>query len=1139
MGESIIMAKSQKTTYALVVGIERYGEKVFPDLDGAALDAQKFYDWLVKRGVQKENIRLHLAPLEQNKAEVNPDVPLATRSALEASITDWLGEKAGDLLWVYWGGHGVINVENKRCLFTSDVTEKVYRSLELNELLRYLRTTSFSRQIFCIDACANFLSPEESGKIQKTELPEGELQKNVAQSVLLAVEAGQKTGHNNRLKTGDFSEALRNELEKVTEKEWPPNIKGISQKIKSSLKQDSVFLAYGNHEELEAQIYNFGIAYSRSKQNNFLRQRYLKNLVEQVGTLNLALINPKQSGKINLEEVYVDSPTPLEINFEVEAGKVVDLWMSRTDQLSREIEEGRLSQPRSTLEELGYERAPFETLVGKINIKQAQSRRENSIKLHLNHLAAARDRLVILGAPGSGKSTFVKYLALCLAGAGIEKWQRKANLAELENWPHGALTPIYIELRRFVTWSHFPKSGAVSADHLWAYVVKELLGEELQGYADDLKNDLQEGQAVLLLDGLDEVPFEEGKLKERQEQLIGLVESLHKLYWGSRVIVTSRPSAYEGWSLPGFEAVTITAFEDSHRLKLVEKLYRASKMSGAEAQAKAAALNEQLEEIDLELKDRPLFVTLMATLYLKDEGGLPTRKGTLYRESILLLLDQWTKNKAEGPSLLKILGDKRVEELYVRLAALAYAVHDSSGVGERTAEISVGQLVEYLKPFGRHVRMDIINYLCENAGVLVAPGQRRGEEEVFHFAHRTFQEYLAAAHLVGEYEKEESFSKVGEVIVGKPETWRVPCAFVGDVLTDTGRKVDLWQLLGELLEEEPPSEGSDPRWWLGWLGATIAQEQELYAQKKLNKLTEQPIRDALVKWLVALLETSQALQPVERAYCGRVLGLLGDSRKGVGLRPDGLPDIGWCPISAPLDGKFVMGEKGREVPLSHSYQMSKYQITYGQYQSFVDSGEYEQSEWWRDFPKGYQPQEIGGQYNEYRNHPRDNVSWYQAVGFCRWLTVKYRAIGVKAGGIEANEEIRLPTEEEWEYAARGQKELKYPYGNDFDKNKGNTDETGIGSSSAVGCYPDGASPFGLLDMSGNVYEWCLNKYDNPKEIGVDDSDARRVLRGGSYHVSRVDASCVYRSLNVPYLDFDLVVGFRVAVLSALSRPSDL
>jgi formylglycine-generating enzyme required for sulfatase activity len=251
-----------------------------------------------------------------------------------------------------------------------------------------------------------------------------------------------------------------------------------------------------------------------------------------------------------------------------------------------------------------------------------------------------------------------------------------------------------------------------------------------------------------------------------------------------------------------------------------------------------------------------------------------------------------------------------------------------------------------------------------------------------------------------------------------------------------------------------------------------------------------------------------------------------------------LPELEWCEIGAPEGGKFVMGSDDRddqkyynprrEVALGYSYRMTKYLISYGQYQAFAESGEYEQKEWWEGFPDEYQPQPLGMQNNEYANHPRDRVSWYQAIAFTRWLGAKYRALG----WLKEGEELRLPTEAEWEYAGRGVDERKYPYGNEFDAMKGNTDETGIRETSAVGSFPDGASPFEVLDMSGNVFEWCLNKYGKPEEVVVDESGDTRVLRGGSYGNYLDDASCVYRyDLNPNYDHY--FIGFRVVVCAPM------
>ncbi|MEI6046385.1 MAG: NACHT domain-containing protein, partial [Chloroflexota bacterium] len=616
-----------------------------------------------------------------------------------------------------------------------------------------------------------------------------------------------------------------------------------------------------------------------------LYQTYLTRLVERIGTLNLAPIHSDQPPHIYLEAVYVDSPTSLALSVEVEDGRVVDWWLSRTDQptANLEVEElkgHRAEPPRYRPEQLGYQRAPFEAL---LTDEWDNGVHENVVRLHLIHLATACDRLVILGAPGSGKSTFVRYLVLCLAWASLDNWSRSTTLET--HWSHGPLTPVYIELRRFVASASFPQklSDLPTADHLWDYLVSELPGE-LRFYADDLQDDLKHGRALLILDGLDEVPHQEGELKQRQAQLISLVQSLRTRYGGSRVLVTSRPYAYEGWKLPGFESVTITAFEDEHRLELARRLYCAVGLNETAAQAKAEGLNGQLDKIDPELKDRPLFVTLMATIYLKGaEQGLPARRGALYRESILLLLDRWTQSKPNTLSLVELLGDKSSANLYARLASLAYEVHDTYGERPGTPEIGEHILYNHLRPLHRKVIAELIPYLSENAGLLVSPGQNE-EKEVFHFAHRTFQEYLAAAHLVTLCEKADSFALVREQLVSKPQVWRVPSTLVGDVLVDTGHKRDLWTLLEDLLHSSPPSSavsGADSRWWLAWLAATVVEEQEIWVQGDLRR-TEKTTCATLVEWLVALLETPQALPPPERALCGRILSALGDPRPGVG-----------------------------------------------------------------------------------------------------------------------------------------------------------------------------------------------------------------------------------------------------------------
>ncbi|NJL55027.1 SUMF1/EgtB/PvdO family nonheme iron enzyme [bacterium] len=749
----------------------------------------------------------------------------------------------------------------------------------------------------------------------------------------------------------------------------------------------------------------------------------------------------------------------------------------------------------------------------------------NVLRLQVQDVAAATDRLVVLGEPGSGKSTFVRHLALCLANAQIDGSERDADLGHLRHWTHSALLPIYIELRHFVTSQHFPADihTQPTAEQLWAYIQHEILGDELPDYLDELKQDVEQGYAVLIFDGLDEVPYPEGRLKARQAQLVALAHVLNSdRFVKSRVIVASRPYAYENWQLPGFTSVTISAFADEHRIALAGNLYRVAGLSEKDAREKARRLNQQLKNIDPQLKDRPLFLTMMAEVYLKGASeGLPTRRGALYRQSILLLLDRWTGGK--GASLVDLLGDSSVHDLYLRLAELAYDVHGSYGDQPGTPEIDESLLYKHLKPLGRTTAAELIPYLSENAGVLVSPGQDE-EKDVFHFAHRTFQEYLAAAHIAEVCEAADSYALMRDLITSKPQAWRVPGALLGDVLADTERKSKLWRLLAALIPESDdalPAEAEDG--WGLWLAAVVVEEQQLHQQARLDRFTEKPIRDGLVAWLVRLLETPGALEPIERAQCGRAPGLAGRPAPGRG------PACGW-PAGHRLGrnpgrGVYISGWRKTQPAC---FSISRYPITYAQFQAFIDAPDGIQDPRWFERLAADDDKQMRDQSFKYANHPRESVNWYQAIAFCRWFSHKL-------GGPYALDNVmewavRLPTEQEWEKAARGTDGRVYPWGDDWDAAKCNNDVdrvNGIGQTSAVGMFPTGASPFGVLDLSGNVWEWTLTEYTS-RSSNVISNSVSRVLRGGSWSISNtVDFRAAFRDGNFPDLWY-YFWGFRVS-----------
>ncbi|MFM7202589.1 MAG: formylglycine-generating enzyme family protein, partial [Myxococcota bacterium] len=151
--------------------------------------------------------------------------------------------------------------------------------------------------------------------------------------------------------------------------------------------------------------------------------------------------------------------------------------------------------------------------------------------------------------------------------------------------------------------------------------------------------------------------------------------------------------------------------------------------------------------------------------------------------------------------------------------------------------------------------------------------------------------------------------------------------------------------------------------------------------------------------------------------------------------------------------------------------------------------------------------------------------WYEAEAFCRWMTQKW---SLKEG----RRVVRLPSEAEWEYAARGKEGRRYPWGNDeLTTERANFHETGLGQTSPVGALPLMATPEGVHDMAGNVWEWCedwYGKYPNSVKINPSGSltGSIRVLRGGSWSIDASDLRGADRHGDGPSNRY-INVGFRV------------
>ncbi len=339
---------------------------------------------------------------------------------------------------------------------------------------------------------------------------------------------------------------------------------------------------------------------------------------------------------------------------------------------------------------------------------------------------------------------------------------------------------------------------------------------------------------------------------------------------------------------------------------------------------------------------------------------------------------------------------------------------------------------------------------------------------------------------------------------------------IEDPKTSPRRRLVIGDRLAEL---------GDPRPGVGVYAAEVAETQaESPTETEAATVYPPKVQDLLDK-----INNSETT-PKRRLAIGDELARLGDPRPGVGLDARGLPDIDWVEIPA---GPFIYGEgkSQKEIELER-FQVSRYPITNAQYQAFIDAGGYEKQgwlkkltgvgrtdvDWWQDLK---QPEPEKSRW-DLPNRPRTNVDWYEAVAFTRWLSD------------QLNQPIRLPTEQEWEKAARGTDGRRYPWGNEYINGYANVNESGskgeyLQQTTAVGLYPMDNSPYGVRDLAGNVWEWCLNKYEHPEQIGPDASGDGRVLRGGSWIVDPDDARAADRLRDAPELPL-LLQGFSGGVV---------
>jgi len=346
--------------------------------------------------------------------------------------------------------------------------------------------------------------------------------------------------------------------------------------------------------------------------------------------------------------------------------------------------------------------------------------------------------------------------------------------------------------------------------------------------------------------------------------------------------------------------------------------------------------------------------------------------------------------------------------------------------------------------------------------------------------------------------------------------------------------------------DEGAASAEDPR--LGPLVAALGSDEPAERRAAAESLAEIG-QAAAPRLCLALVDPRLDLR--HRLRAGNLLGRVGDPRL---TGPEGLGPLADVPA-----GPFLMGATAGE-PEADTNALPQHEVDVGAFRAtrfnvtnvafgrFVADGGYGREDLW--LPEGwawraaasivaphYWPEAV-----DRPNHPVVGVSWFEALAYCRWLTERLEA----ASELQPGEVARLPTEAEWEKAARGgltldrrraqpnpKPDRRHPWGDAFVANTCNTAEAELGGTSPVGMFPDGESPYRVEGLGGNVMEWCSSRptaYPYHAHDGREDPAGGvrtyRIARGGAFPFKANSARCAYRHWNHP--DFrGGMIGFRV------------
>jgi hypothetical protein len=702
--------------------------------------------------------------------------------------------------------------------------------------------------------------------------------------------------------------------------------------------------------------------------------------------------------------------------------------------------------------------------------------------------------LYVAGPAGSGKSTFCRWVAWLACAGALPDVPVVPPEGYAETFPESfrGRLPVLVPLREF--WHELPKRPG--CELYSEFELKQALGQWIERTRPHglerpvFEGHLQQGTVLLILDGVDEVPINDGATPHvspiRRPLVAGLGPACAA--WtksNNRVLITSRPygvTEAETRQL-GLSRQPIVDMDEPLQEFLVQRWYRCLVQDPPAAEREAEQMLDHVRQRrDLqELIPNPMLLTATCIVYHQGRR-LPQDRHELYSEIVRYVLHNRYANEPNTITAVRY-----------RLGFLAEGMHTGERLGDERptpqAEIheteidtllaACRNIVEFTDVAAQEVA-SVREDLLSKSGLFLPQG-----EENAGFYHPTIQDFFAAERLLKRY---AGTIKTVFLTRGVVAEWHSTLNFLCGAIAHDVEQLNL--LLHDLTCELP-----DGAWNLALV---VWDAVQIAASRKLA--IPQTVQDRLVAIALDAIEREAPL--AQRHELGLALGHLGDPRLVEDLR------TGEGFVTIPADS-YPISDKKTPFRLTHPLQMSKYLVTNSQYALFLREGGYQQPTqptWWSD--EGWkwlvsrnreQPRLWTDSRWNGPNQPVVGVSYYEAEAFARW-----------AG-------CRLPTANESEAAARGPQGLEYPWGNDWKDGICNSAEAQLGQTSTVGLFAGSRSrDFGLEDCAGNVWEWC------DEQVG----GVSRVYRGGGWDNHARYVRCAVRGHDpADYQDYYL--GFRL------------